>query len=197
MRTPILPFLCILIALQACSNKTDGMIFGPDPIGQIGSQSAQFNSMSEADRQLLFAYVAEQARKHPNRVVGRRVEDVLADARKQQGSSTAERRSTENRKAAEADLTTLVQALALYRLDTGSLPTQSQGLAALMQRPDDAAAVAKWNGPYLVALPKDLWGGQYRYELDTAARMVRISSLGADGKPGGTGPAEDIVLDAR
>ena len=49
-------------------------------------------------------------------------------------------------KTAQAQIVSLEKALDQYRLDTGHYPSTEQGLAALMQRPQNEP---KWNGPYL------------------------------------------------
>jgi len=95
-------------------------------------------------------------------------------------------------KIAKAQIESLDKALDQYRLDVGSYPTAEQGLKALNTQP---SGVAKWQGPYLKKdLPADPWGNDYAYVLQPGALAIDIISYGADGKPGGTGEAQDVSL---
>lgn len=95
-------------------------------------------------------------------------------------------------KIAKAQIESLDKALDQYRLDVGGYPTAEQGLNALNTQP---SGVAKWQGPYLKkALPADPWGNDYAYVLQAGAAGIDIISYGADGKPGGTGEAQDVSL---
>lgn len=97
-------------------------------------------------------------------------------------------------KIARAQMDSFDKALEQYRLDVGTLPTPEQGLAALLAAPP---GVSKWQGPYLKkAVPPDPWGNAYVYKLTETRRDAQITSLGADGQPGGTGEAKDILLSA-
>ncbi|GAB6059201.1 type II secretion system major pseudopilin GspG [Desulfonatronum parangueonense] len=97
---------------------------------------------------------------------------------------------------ARMDIRTLESALRLYRLDNGVYPTTEQGLAALITKPERGAP--PWNyrpGGYLEAssVPRDPWGNEYRYRSPgQQGRDYEITSLGSDGKEGGTGFARDI-----
>jgi general secretion pathway protein G len=95
-------------------------------------------------------------------------------------------------KIARAQMDSFEKALEQYRFDVGTLPTQAQGLEALMTAP---ANTSKWQGPYLKkAIPPDPWGHAYVYKLAGNGREADILSLGSDGQPGGTGEAADISL---
>lgn len=95
-------------------------------------------------------------------------------------------------KIAKAQIESLDKALDQYRLDVGSYPTAEQGLNALNTPPP---GITKWQGPYLKkALPTDPWGNDYSYVLKPGAGSIDIISYGADGKPGGTGEAQDVSL---
>src|SRR5512142_2201370 len=64
--------------------------------------------------------------------------------------------------AAKAQIQNFQTALGSYKLDTGTFPTQEQGLQALRIKPPDAT---QWNGPYLPKdVPKDPWGRDYLYK---------------------------------
>ena len=61
--------------------------------------------------------------------------------------------------AAKSDIATIVQALKLYRLDNQRYPTDEQGLAALVAKPEQPPVPPNWKpGGYLERLPKDPWG---------------------------------------
>ena len=95
--------------------------------------------------------------------------------------------------AARQDISTLLQALKLYRLDNQRYPTTEQGLQALVAKPTGGPAANGWkNGGYVDKLPKDPWGGQYQYMSPGIKGEVDVFSFGADGQPGGTGNDADI-----
>lgn len=95
--------------------------------------------------------------------------------------------------AAKQDITTLMQALKLYRLDNQRLPTTEQGLQALVVRPTVAPLAPNWKtGGYLDRLNKDPWGNPYQYLAPGLHGEVDVFSYGADGKPGGIGVDADI-----
>ena len=100
--------------------------------------------------------------------------------------------SKSNTKIARAQIDSLEKALDQYRLDVGSYPTTEMGLAALNTRPQN---LAKWAGPYLKkAVPSDPWGVAYLYKAPgEQGRDYDLSSLGSDGRPGGTGEAADVT----
>lgn len=74
---------------------------------------------------------------------------------RQEPESSGERMRT----AAEADITTLQQALKLYKLDHGVYPTQEQGLQILVE-PSGKPNIGE---TYLEKLPLDPWGRPYVY----------------------------------
>lgn len=91
--------------------------------------------------------------------------------------------------AAKAQVELLGQALDQFRLDTGRYPTTAEGLNALLTDP----GVPNWDGPYLKkAVPNDPWGRPYSYQAPGSHGDYDISSLGADGAPGGEGENKDI-----
>ena len=99
-------------------------------------------------------------------------------------------------KAARIQIESLSSALDLFYLDNGRYPTSSEGLAALTQRPANAAS---WNGPYLktAAPPADPWGHPYVYKSPADRAPYEIASYGSTGQPGGTGAAAEIRSAAR
>lgn len=89
----------------------------------------------------------------------------------------------------ETQIEQLRAALDIFQIDTGRLPPEDIGLAALVSDP----GVPGWNGPYLRdgELPSDAWGGAFLYRYD--GDRPQVISLGADGQPGGEGRNADIA----
>lgn len=97
---------------------------------------------------------------------------------------------------AKAQIDLLSTALENYRLDNGSYPLTSQGLAALRSKPSQTPVASNWRGPYLrKAVPVDPWGRPYRYTSPAMGAPFEILSLGRDGRPGGT--SEDADWSSR
>jgi len=93
--------------------------------------------------------------------------------------------------AAKTDVTNLMQALKLYRLDNQRYPTAEQGLQALLTKPTTAPVPNNWKN-YLDQLPKDPWGTPYVYLNPGIKGEVDVMSYGADGQSGGEGKNADI-----
>jgi general secretion pathway protein G len=93
----------------------------------------------------------------------------------------------------KANLKVLHSAVTQFRMDTGRLPTEEEGLMALIEQPSDVVRYEP--GGYLetTEIPKDGWGNEFIYELspETGKSFV-IKSLGADGKEGGEGNDADL-----
>ena len=95
--------------------------------------------------------------------------------------------------AAKVDISTIMQALKLYKLDNQRYPTTEQGLQALLTKPTSGPAANGWKaGGYLEKMPKDPWGNPYQYMAPGVHGEVDVISLGADGTPGGSGDDADI-----
>lgn len=94
--------------------------------------------------------------------------------------------------AARTEINELSNALALYKLDTGTFPTTEQGLQALRVQPENAG---QWQGPYLQKdVPQDPWGHPYIYKFPgDHGDEPDLTSYGADGQPGGDGNNQDIL----
>ncbi len=90
---------------------------------------------------------------------------------------------------ASAQIRNIASAVELYYLDTGSYPAADKGLTALT----GSDGAPGWNGPYLkdAAGIQDPWGRPYAYE--TTGAGFRVTSLGRDGKPGGSGEDADLA----
>ena len=54
--------------------------------------------------------------------------------------------------------------LGQFEMDTGTFPSTSDGLKALMERPSDVAE-EDWDGPYMEKIPKDTWHEDYIYRF--------------------------------
>ena len=96
------------------------------------------------------------------------------------------------RQIAKTQIGSFINALGIYKLDTGAYPATAQGLQALREKPGD---IANWAGPYLPKdVPMDPWGRPYEYKYPGEhGEEPDIISLGADGQPGGDGSNADIV----
>lgn len=83
---------------------------------------------------------------------------------------------------ARADISTLEQGIELYRLENMRYPTSEEGLQALV------------SGNHIRRLPNDPWNRPYVYAAPGSnGRPFTISTLGADGAPGGDGDNADIT----
>ena len=95
--------------------------------------------------------------------------------------------------AARQDISTIMQALRLYRLDNLRYPTTEQGLAALVAPPTSAPAPPNWKtGGYLERVPKDPWGNPYQFLNPGIRSEIDVFSFGADGVAGGQGTDADV-----
>lgn len=94
-------------------------------------------------------------------------------------------------KTAKIQISNLSTAMDLYYLSNSGYPNEAQGLKALVERPEGAPA---WDGPYLNRADGiiDPWGRPYLYKQPGVHGKFDISSLGADGKEGGTGEDTDL-----
>ncbi len=95
---------------------------------------------------------------------------------------------------ARSDISTLSQAMEMYRLDMSSYPGQGEGLAALRTPPANLSLPQNYrSGGYVKDLPNDPWGHPYQYAVPGPdGQPFDIYSLGSDGQPGGSDLAADI-----
>lgn len=84
--------------------------------------------------------------------------------------------------ASRMDLSHLSQALALYRMRTGALPSASEGLQALTLGPQRT----------LDKVPNDPWGGAYRYAVQANGHWT-LYSTGYDGLDQ-AGAGDDVIV---
>lgn|GEM_PF-3204250 len=83
-----------------------------------------------------------------------------------------------------ADATAIASAIELFAIETGSIPTSSQGLDILVKHPVHPESGMRWK-QIMTKLPVDSWGNPFRYVPDCNAhpQKFRIISLGQDGVP--------------
>lgn len=96
-------------------------------------------------------------------------------------------------KKARGDISVLIQALEMYRLDMFDYPEQSEGLQALRTMPSGVDESRYRKGGYIQKLPNDPWQNPYVYTYPGENGVFDIVSYGSDGQPGGEGQAADIV----
>ncbi|WP_176595221.1 type II secretion system major pseudopilin GspG [Sphingobium sp. 15-1] len=95
---------------------------------------------------------------------------------------------------AKADISTIEQALEQYRLDNLTYPSTTDGLQALISPPASLTQPQRYRrGGYIKKLPNDPWGRPYAYAVPGRKGAFDISSLGADGQPGGENENADIT----
>ena len=88
--------------------------------------------------------------------------------------------------AVRGDLSAIVSALRLYEIEARRLPTQEQGLLALVERPTTAPQPRSWlqqvgTREKLI----DPWGNMYQYRVPgMGSNEFDVYSLGSDGKDG-------------
>jgi general secretion pathway protein G len=93
---------------------------------------------------------------------------------------------------ARVDLTTqqvnsgLATPLDLFKTHCGRYPTTDEGLAALLQKPDDEDVAAKWGGPYIKKPAKDAWNHDLIYQSPGTYNEngYDLSSAGPNGAQG-------------
>lgn len=100
------------------------------------------------------------------------------------------------RSAATSQIANFKTAIQLFAVDNGQVPTTQQGLDALIHQPGSMPNWKKYMQD-LNEIPMDPWGNPYKYEAPGPnGDDYLITSLGADGKEGGTGDDEDITSNA-
>ena len=97
---------------------------------------------------------------------------------------------------AKGKMAILEQGLGRFQYDCGRLPTDGEGLEALITPPQDVED--KWQGPYLKRSDLlDPWDNPYEYIEQGVINIgsYDLISFGADGAEGGEGENEDILND--
>ncbi len=95
-------------------------------------------------------------------------------------------------KTAKLQIKEIESSLELFFLDTGSYPSTSAGLNALIK---NDTSISGWNGPYFkkALVPDDPWGNPYVYRAPGEHGVFDLLSQGADNQPGGEGDDADIT----
>ena len=94
----------------------------------------------------------------------------------------------------KATLKALHESVDMFKMDTGRLPTEEEGLSALVEQPTDVEGWA--TGGYLkgTTVPQDAWKHDLIYQLASeSGKPFAIISYGADGKEGGEGYDADLL----
>lgn len=112
------------------------------------------------------------------------------------GPELFSRVSQANQTAAAKQIDVFKLALNNYWLDNGEFPSSSEGLKALVEKPN-SASLERWNGPYLERkeIPKDPWGNEYNYQCPGKhnSHKYDLWSYGKDNKEGGSREDADIT----
>ncbi|MDZ4370707.1 MAG: type II secretion system major pseudopilin GspG [Phenylobacterium sp.] len=99
-------------------------------------------------------------------------------------------------KTAQVQVETVAAAVEMFRADVGRYPTESEGLAVLINQPGD---VEGWTGPYVKSerTLSDPWGNRMDYALGDDGRNFLVTSFGADGQEAGEGQNRDVSAPAN
>lgn len=84
----------------------------------------------------------------------------------------------------DADIQAIKTQLRVYEMQNFSMPTTSQGLEALVNKPSTEPLPRKWR-QLMESVPLDPWGNPYQYENPGRKDPGKFDlySLGPDGKP--------------
>lgn len=93
----------------------------------------------------------------------------------------------------KASLSSVANALELYKLDNHKYPTTDEGLEALVKKPASAKTFPE--GGYLRKMPEDPWGNPFQYVVPGSKKAFDLYSFGADGAEGGEGNDADIYYE--
>lgn len=98
-------------------------------------------------------------------------------------------------KTTQTALSTVSNALDMYKIDNSRYPTTAQGLDALSTPPTDAKNYPE-NGYIKGGYPTDGWENELQYvSPGTDGRAYDLYSLGADGQEGGEGIDSDLFAE--
>lgn len=124
---------------------------------------------------------------------GWRVHEVAGESRARHQAEQEKQKSRAVAGKLNQDLRVIESAITIYELDNYMLPSNEQGLGALIEKPDTEPRPKNWKeGGYLRELPLDPWGNPYRYRNPGLHGDFDIFSLGADNAPGGDGTSADV-----
>ena len=87
---------------------------------------------------------------------------------------------------AKADIAAFRNALGRFEAHCGRYPSTDEGLAVLIDEPDDEAITSRWRGPYIEdnKIRLDPWKGEYQFVNpgEHNPNGYDLYSLGADGE---------------
>ncbi len=89
-----------------------------------------------------------------------------------------------------SQMSSVAQALKMFKLDNGTYPDTEEGIQALLHNPDPDKYPNYSSQPYLEKLPRDSWHQPFIYTKE--GQNFNLISLGADRKEGGEGEGADI-----
>lgn len=99
-------------------------------------------------------------------------------------------KASSDKKQALIQVNDTKRAVEIYQSTMSRLPTDEEGLGALITPPDDEAQAAKWKetGPFLKdgKIPQDPWGRELKYVLsqdssDASGATFQVYSFGPNG----------------
>ena len=96
------------------------------------------------------------------------------------------------RKLACTQMSSIKQALKMFKLDNGSYPETDEGIEALVANPDPEKYPNYSGSPYLGKIAKDSWKTPLVYIKDGSE--FKIISFGSDKKEGGEDDGKDIIF---
>ena len=67
--------------------------------------------------------------------------------------------------ATALQLKTLEEQLERFKIECGRYPTESEGLNALLVKPESEDIAEKWTGKYIKEAPNDAWGKPINYRV--------------------------------
>lgn len=104
-------------------------------------------------------------------------------------------RKKANVNAAKSQIGMLRASLEGYELDMKGFPTTEQGLAALVEAPEDEGTKSAWDGPYInkTTIPKDPWGREYQYEYPPTHGKDSYPDIWSLGEDGEDSTEDDVV----
>ena len=96
------------------------------------------------------------------------------------------------RKLVCVQMSSIFEALKMFKLDNGLYPSLEEGIEALTVNPNPAVYVSYASSAYIEKnkIPKDSWGNPFVYVPQE--ETIELISFGADKKEGGTGEGADI-----
>jgi general secretion pathway protein G len=96
--------------------------------------------------------------------------------------------------AAKSDITSIMNALKLYKLDNMRYPTNQQGLEALVHKPTVSPMPTSYkDGGYIDKLPTDPWGEPYQYQNPGKHGEVDVFTYGPDGQSSGGENGDGVI----